>query len=113
MRMRKFFILLLSVLLITLVACGNEEEMQQEPSNEEVTEEETNEPEEVEEDLSVDIEEQTFEKFVNSSFSAEVVGVYAKLTNNGDDPVSLYNVQTTFYDSNDDIIYIEEEDSMV
>lgn len=50
--MRKYLIMLLSVLLIMLAACGNEE-VQQEPNNDEVmeeNEEETNESEEVEMD---------------------------------------------------------------
>lgn len=109
--MREYLILIVTLLFIT--ACGTEEPSVTEDEAFEDEQEATKEEAETKEELIVEIEDQIVQKYVDSSFSEEVVGIYAKVTNNANTPVSVFDVQVTLYDSNDDILSVENDEDLI
>lgn len=117
MGMNKIFVLMFASMLIILGACSNDGVTQEEQSEEVIEDEEQEETMDEEfdkrEESIVKTENQVVEKFVDTSIGQEIIGVYAKVTNDRDIPVVVYDVQVTLYDSNDDILSIENDHDLI
>lgn len=114
--MKKYLFVLFAAIVV-LSACNEvETSVSEESDGDDVTENldsGKDKDEKTKDGKRVKIENQTFERYVDTSFSAEVVGVYAELKNTGNEPVTIHNVEVTLYDSDGDILAVENEGSSI
>jgi len=107
--LRKYLLLVFASLLIFLAACGDEtstepSEQSSDDVNEERDEVKESDETEKEKEVSVEVADQFHEKFLNNSYGMDSIGVYAELKNTGEDPVIVPSVEVTLYDSEDNVL---------
>ncbi|MDY0395377.1 hypothetical protein RWE15_14245 [Virgibacillus halophilus] len=85
-------------------ACGNTTTKQNETNDESNG---SNVSKKKKESVSVETENQIHKIFFNNSYSMKSVGVYAELRNTGDIPASVLDAEITLYDSDDNVIGVE------